>query len=56
MYTTKNVFQVTKNTTVYEAWFRRSCFHGPVRVIEMKKFRQFCQGNVHLILLCYFIS
>ena len=54
--TTHNVFQVTKNTTVWEAWFRRSCFHGPVRVIEMKKFRQFCQERVHLILLCYFMS
>ena len=34
---------VTKNTTVLEAWFHRSCLHGPVRKIEMKKFRMFKQ-------------
>ena len=35
--------QVTTNTTVYEAWFQRSCLDGPVRVLEMKRFRQFRQ-------------
>ena len=34
---------VTKNTTVMEGWFSRSCWHGPVRRIEMKKFRMFKQ-------------
>ena len=36
--------QVTKKTTVYEAWFHHSCYHGPVRVVEMKKFRMFRQA------------
>ena len=36
--------QVTKKTTVYEAWFQRSCYHGPVRVVEMRKFRMFRQA------------
>ena len=34
---------VTKNTTVFEGWCHQSCFHGPIRKIEMKKFRMFKQ-------------
>jgi len=34
---------VTKNTTVYEGWFKDSCLHGPVRITVMKKFKTFRQ-------------
>lgn len=34
---------VTKTTTVFEGWCHQSCFHGPIRKIEMKKFRMFKQ-------------
>ena len=35
--------QVTKETSVYEGWFKESSFHGPARRIVMKKFKTFRQ-------------
>jgi hypothetical protein len=43
--------QVTKETSVYEGWFKQSSFHGPARRIVMKKFKTFRQ-QVHLLIGC----
>ena len=34
---------VRSDTTVVEGWLEESCWHGPVRVTEMKRFRGFRQ-------------
>ena len=42
---------VTKNTTVFEGWCHQSSFHGPIRKIEMKKFRMFKQQGEYDIFI-----
>ena len=34
---------VRSDTTVVEGWLEDSCWHGPVRVTEMRRFRGFRQ-------------
>ena len=34
---------VRSDTTVVEGWLEESCWHGPVRVTEMRRFRGFRQ-------------
>ena len=47
---------VTKNTTVWECWFHLSCLHGPVRKIEMKKFRMFKQQGIIMLFIFIFFG
>ena len=46
---------VTKNTTVWECWCHLSCLHGPVRKIEMKKFRMFKQQGIIMLFIFIFL-
>ena len=40
--------QVTTDTTVLAGWMRDSCFHGLVRRVELRRFKQFRQQVAQL--------